>query len=338
MVYGGQRKTTQYQAIPPSAQVSPLSAGGVIGLSRDYGGVDLRWIAVMTLAGRPFELVAGLGLRRPAAASKRTGYENFIGPVAQSASWACRAGCAATRPTRSTTSTPMRCRPPGDLADRWTLEAGARRSTVDFRSRRPLHRRREPQRQSGSAALQPETLPVASLRYQATADLASVPSGGQGLRDADAQRAVLPPAMASGGLQLLRCSPRCNDSVEVGARRAWLAACSRRRLSETRTDDEIVHRDQRRRPRHLPERAGALSASGFEPGLAARDRRTTGAQLGSHLAGCALQRRLLLAVPCNAGSFVPVRATASRDARQSLFASYGWAPPERLARGAPSCG
>ncbi len=42
MFYGGRRDTVQYLAVPPVAQRAPTSAGGVIDLEREYGGVDVR--------------------------------------------------------------------------------------------------------------------------------------------------------------------------------------------------------------------------------------------------------------------------------------------------------
>src|SRR5262249_8966639 len=42
-VYGGERTTQQFQAIPVAAQVSPLHPGGVIDLTRDYRGLNAAW-------------------------------------------------------------------------------------------------------------------------------------------------------------------------------------------------------------------------------------------------------------------------------------------------------
>ena len=43
MVYGGQRDTEQFQAIPTGPQANPLHPGGLIQLVRSYRGADLRW-------------------------------------------------------------------------------------------------------------------------------------------------------------------------------------------------------------------------------------------------------------------------------------------------------
>lgn len=77
MLYGGQRNTTQFQAIPVAAQAAPTSAGGVIDLSRDYQGGDLRWSRRMALAGKPLRWTMGLSYDR--LAESRRGSQNFIG-------------------------------------------------------------------------------------------------------------------------------------------------------------------------------------------------------------------------------------------------------------------
>ncbi|MGE8675035.1 MAG: TonB-dependent receptor family protein, partial [Achromobacter kerstersii] len=56
MAYYGQRDTTQYQSIPPAAQLAPTQAGGVIDLARQYGGADVRWTSELDMAGRPLTL------------------------------------------------------------------------------------------------------------------------------------------------------------------------------------------------------------------------------------------------------------------------------------------
>ena len=77
LAYAGQRETTQFLAIPVATQVNPLSGGGVVDLSAPYAGVDARWTWAATLAQRPFEIVAGIGLDRQQ--QDRHGYENFLG-------------------------------------------------------------------------------------------------------------------------------------------------------------------------------------------------------------------------------------------------------------------
>ena len=76
-VYGGQRATTQFLPIPPSAQAAPTSAGGMIDLGRHYAGIDLRWTHSTTLRGGPLQWSAGVSIDN--LNEDRQGYENFSG-------------------------------------------------------------------------------------------------------------------------------------------------------------------------------------------------------------------------------------------------------------------
>jgi iron complex outermembrane recepter protein len=77
VVYGGQRATTQFLPIPPSAQAAPTSAGGMIDLGRHYAGVDLRWTHKASLRGAPLQWSAGVSIDN--LDEDRQGYENFSG-------------------------------------------------------------------------------------------------------------------------------------------------------------------------------------------------------------------------------------------------------------------
>lgn len=77
MAYAGERSVDQVLSIPPAAQASPLSAGGVVDLEGGYGGTDLRWTHRGDALGRPFELVLGTSADRQD--QHRRGYENFVG-------------------------------------------------------------------------------------------------------------------------------------------------------------------------------------------------------------------------------------------------------------------
>lgn len=76
-LYGGQRATVQFQAIPAAAQAAPGSAGGVIDLGRRYGGLDLRWTRGTRLRGGPFKWTVGISYDN--LDEDRRGYENFVG-------------------------------------------------------------------------------------------------------------------------------------------------------------------------------------------------------------------------------------------------------------------
>lgn len=76
-IYGGDRSTVQYLAIPQSAQIAPSSAGGVVDLSRQYGGADVRWIREQKLGVGKLQWSAGISYDN--LDEDRKGYENFSG-------------------------------------------------------------------------------------------------------------------------------------------------------------------------------------------------------------------------------------------------------------------
>lgn len=178
MLNGGERKTTQFQAIPPAAQLSPQSAGGVIGVERGYGGVDLRWTSQLSLADGPFQLVAGLAY--DTLREHRTGYQNFVG--SPTAPVLGVRGRLRRNEINKVHNLDPYLQGTWQFADRWTLEAGVRRSTVNFDSQDRYIV--PPNGNDSGSARYAQMLPVASLRYEATRDLHL---GGARLRDAGAE-------------------------------------------------------------------------------------------------------------------------------------------------------
>ena len=77
MVYLGHRSAIQYQAIPIATQAPATHPGGVIDLSRDYYGIDMRWTHSGILANAPLTVTAGLNYDNLDEA--RRGFQNFIG-------------------------------------------------------------------------------------------------------------------------------------------------------------------------------------------------------------------------------------------------------------------
>jgi iron complex outermembrane receptor protein len=76
-VYGGERSTTQYQAIPASTEKAPTNPGGVIDLQRSYGGADAHLTDARDIAGTPLQLTAGASYDE--LDEHRRGFLNFIG-------------------------------------------------------------------------------------------------------------------------------------------------------------------------------------------------------------------------------------------------------------------
>jgi iron complex outermembrane recepter protein len=77
--YGGHRIVQQFLAIPSATQAAPGSAGGVVGLNRQYGGADARWSWKRDLLDRPMSWVVGVSYDNQN--ELRRGYNNFVGPT-----------------------------------------------------------------------------------------------------------------------------------------------------------------------------------------------------------------------------------------------------------------
>ena len=78
-VYLGARDSTQYQAIPTGPQLAASHPGGVIDLTRDYGGIDAHWRHRGELADAP--LTTTLGIAYDRLNETRLGFQNFVGPM-----------------------------------------------------------------------------------------------------------------------------------------------------------------------------------------------------------------------------------------------------------------
>jgi iron complex outermembrane receptor protein len=319
MVYGGERKTTQFQSIPPSAEQNPLHAGGVIDLSRQYGGIDLRWTAALQLADRPLDVVAGLGY--DSLREQRRGYENYLGRVT-----APVLGVQG-RLRRDERNTVWNLDPYAQatwrFTDRWTLEAGVRRSSVHFdsRDRYIVGTNRD---DSGNARYS-KTLPVASLRYQATPDLALYSSVGRGFETPTLNELSYRSGGASGLNFALR--PSVNDSIELGAKARLAGGLLTAALFQTRTRDEIVT-DTNVGGRATFQNAGRTRRNGFELGWQHETANHWRTQLAYTWLDATYRDAFCSPSPCAAANTVATGNRIPGIARQSLFASLGWVPPE----------
>lgn len=319
MVYGGERKTAQFQSIPPSAQQSPLHAGGVIDLTRQYGGVDLRWTAALQLADRPFDLVAGLGY--DSLRERRRGYENYLGPVA--APLLGVQGRLRRNERNEVWNLDPYAQAAWRFAERWTLEAGVRRSRVHFDSH-DLYIGGANRDDSGSASYS-KTLPVASLRYQATPDLAVYGSVGRGFETPTLNELSYRPGGASGLNFGLR--PSVNDSLEVGAKARLAGGLLTAALFHTRTRDEIVTATNSG-GRATFQNAGRTRRNGFELGWQHETADHWRTQVAYTWLDATYRDAFCSPSPCAGSNAVNAGNRIPGIARQSLFASLGWVPPE----------
>jgi iron complex outermembrane receptor protein len=124
--YYGQRDVTQFLSIPVAPQANPLHSGGVVDLSGEYGGADTRWIWKGDLAGRPFEIAAGLSYDRQDQGRK--GYENFVGDTLGVR------GALRRNEDDTVFDFDQYAQATWHFADAWSLTAGVRHSEVKFNS------------------------------------------------------------------------------------------------------------------------------------------------------------------------------------------------------------
>jgi iron complex outermembrane receptor protein len=124
LAYYGQRAVQQILSIPPSAQTSPLSAGGVVDLDGGYGGVDLRRLWKGQLGGRPFDLVVGSSWDRQN--QQRRGYENFVGDTLGVL------GALRRNEHDVVWDLDQYAQASWQLSPRWSLSGGVRHSSVHF--------------------------------------------------------------------------------------------------------------------------------------------------------------------------------------------------------------
>ena len=320
MVYGGQRSTVQFQAIPTFVQQNALHAGGVIDLARDYGGVDLRWSANLQLADRPFDLVAGLaydGLRE-----RRRGWENFVGPSGAPLALGVQ-GRLRRNERNEVRSLDPYVQGSWRFADRWTLEAGVRRSNVRFSSH-DLYIAGPNRDDSGSAQYK-KTLPVASLRYEATPDLALYASAGRGF-ETPTLNELSYRADGIGGLNFA-LQPSANTSVEVGAKMRVGGGLLTAALFQTRTRDEIVT-NTNLGGRATFQNAGRTKRDGFELSWLHETANHWRTQLAYTWLDARYRDGFCSPTPCSPISTVPAGNRIPGIAEHALFASFGWVPPE----------
>ena len=325
MLYGGERGTTQYQAIPPSAQQNPRHAGGVIDLDRHYAGADLRWSGKFDLAGRPFELVAGLGYDN--LREWRRGYENYLGSPAQPLLGV--QGRLRRNERNEVFNVDPYAQATWRFAPDWSAEFGVRRSRVHFDSQDRYITAANGD-DSGTATYS-RTLPVASLRWTPMRDLALYVSAGRGF-ETPTLNELSYRSDGVGGLNFgLR--PSVSDNVELGAKARLAGGMLTAALFQTRTKDEIVT-DTNVGGRSTFRTAGRTERKGVELGWQHETENHWRTQLAYTWLDARYQDAFCTPSPCSAANLVPAGRRLPGVAGQSLYAAYGWMPPQGWRAGA----
>lgn len=227
VAYGGQRDVTQYLAIPVAAQANPLNSGGVIDLGNDYGGVDARWSWQGQWAGHAVETSVGVTADRQN--QQRRGYENFAGNQlgVQGALRRDERNRAENRDGYAQLW--------WQLADRWSLLLGARRSAVEFRSADHYVTAANPD-DSGHVRYT-QTTPVAGVMFAPTAHWRLYASLGRGFETPTFNELGY---RADGGAGLaLELQPAISRHIELGNK--WRQGALEWELALFRadTDDEL---------------------------------------------------------------------------------------------------
>ncbi len=254
--YTGTRDTAQMLSVPVAAQAYPLNGGGAIDLARDYRGADLRWRWDTALAARPFAIT--VGLEQQVSDERRLGFENFSG--------AQRGVLGALRrdERNRVTGRDAYLQAEWEPAERWRLNAGLRRSEVDFRSHDDFVTASNPD-DSGGVDYQ-RTLPVLGVLYRATPWLSVYGNVGAGFETPTFAEL----AYRGDGLSGLNdtLSPARSTSAELGlrARREGLDAAVA--LFHSRTRDELAVLSSQG-GRSVFGNAGAAQRRGAEFSLAA---------------------------------------------------------------------
>lgn len=170
MAYQGNRGVQQVLPVPVVAQRNPLSAGGVVDLDSDYGGMDGRWTWRASMLGRPLELAVGASYDDQR--QRRRGYENFSGTALG----------IAGKLRRDEDDRVWNLDPYAQVywrfTERWSALLGLRRSDVHFRSRDHYVTPGNPD-DSGTKNYR-ATLPVAGVQWRASDRLHLHASIGRG--------------------------------------------------------------------------------------------------------------------------------------------------------------
>lgn len=311
MLYYGQRDTTQFQAIPPAAQAAPTQAGGVIDLTRRYGGADLRWTSELEMAGRPLTLVGGFAY--DTMRETRRGYQNFTGTG--SSQQLGVQGALRRDETNTVYNADPYVQASWRVAPQWTLDAGLRYSTVDFDSRD--HYIVPGNGDDSGSARYRRALPVAAIGYEPAAGTRLYASYGRGFETPTLNEISYRP----GGLPGLNfgLAPALSTHVEAGVKTRVGDGLLTAAVFQVSTDDEIVSAGSSG-GRTTFRNAGRTRRDGLELGWSTR----FAGQWRAQLAYTWLDARYR----DDAGGGIRAGNRIPGIARQSAFASLGWAPPQ----------
>ncbi|MFO1339489.1 MAG: TonB-dependent receptor [Burkholderiaceae bacterium] len=319
MAYGGTRNTEQYQAIPTGPQGSPKHPGGVIDLSRDYQGTDLRWTLDRRSGALPFAVVAGVAYDD--LDEHRRGYLNYIGDTLGVK------GDLRRDENNSSTAFDQYVQATLRPAADWRVDAGLRHSQVKVRSRD--HYIVPPNLDDSGHTDFSATTPVASVMYLASDELHFYASAGRGFETPTLNELAYRPD-GSAGLNLA-LKPARSNNYELGAKaRLGPGQTLNAAVFAVRTRDEIVTQTNQG-GRASFQNAGKTRRDGVELGW-------TGQFAGDWSARAALtwlnarydeSFYTCAGTPCSQPTLlVPAGNRLPGVARTTAFAALQWAPAD----------
>lgn len=309
LAYAGHRGTEQYQSIPVAPQANPLHPGGVISLSRDYSGADVRWTWTTRLGAGPFDLVAGLAY--DTLSEHRQGFQNFVGTTLGVQ------GALRRDEENHASNTDPYLQASWQPAPRWTLNAGVRHSRVRIRSADQYIVGPNPD-DSGSADYE-ATLPVVGVLYEVDERVHLYATAGRGFETPTLNELSYRPDGQTG--LNLSLQPATSDSVEAGVKvqtAAWgdLNAA----VFQTRTNDEIATLSSVG-GRSTFQNVGRTRRTGVELGWSGEWQRHLRAQAAATWLDATYRDSFTTSVDVPAGNRIP------GIARGSLYAGVTWLPP-----------
>jgi iron complex outermembrane receptor protein len=226
--YTGERATQQYQAIPVATQQPATHPGGLIDLSRNYGGLDARWIYKGALLDQPLTLTAGVSADRLNEA--RRGYQNFVGSTLGVQ------GALRRDESNVVQNFDQYAQADWSVAERWRVSAGLRHSRVKFDSQD--HYIVPGNGDDSGSVSYGATSPVLGVVYHATDSLNLYAALGRGFETPTLNELAYRPSGATGlNFNLQSATSR---QWELGAKRqfgdAWALNAA---LFRARTGNEI---------------------------------------------------------------------------------------------------
>ncbi|MGN6788951.1 MAG: TonB-dependent receptor family protein [Rhodanobacteraceae bacterium] len=230
LAYYGNRAVMQFLSVPVFAQANPLSSGGVVDLATKYGGVDARWSWHGEWLSRPLRFTAGVNWDRED--QHRLGFENFVGDRLGVA------GALRRNEQDDVYDFDQYAQGTWDFAQRWSLTAGVRHSTVRFGTVDAYVTAGNPD-DSGRVEYR-ATTPVAGLLFRADAHWHLYASFGRGFETPTfSELAYRADGRAGMAFDL---KPARSRNAEIGSKLRWADGAGKLdvALFQSNTRDELA--------------------------------------------------------------------------------------------------